>query len=364
MRLPVSVCLIVRNEERALPDCLDSVTPFVAEVIVVDTGSTDRTREIAQSYGVCLAHFIWCDDFAAARNFATSLATQPHIFALDADERLVADSLPALAAYCRAGAQVIGRVVRTNLADDGATALTVESLSRLYPNLPGYRHHGRVHEQILLDGQPAATVDTGVHLLHTGYTASALADTDKVSRNLRLLELAQAEDPTNAYIAYQIGRTHQAVGRMSQAISAYRTALSGLEGRSASESPYLSSLLVQLGYALLDRHDVGELFEVLAQATELYPDFTDLYFLYGLALMELGDESRLVDVQMTFEHCLALGEPNPAQYESVPGVGSYRAAYNLGIFHESRGDAAQARAFFERAAADGYTPAAERLRAL
>jgi len=149
-----------------------------------------------------------------------------------------------------------------------------------------------------------------------------------------------------------------------EAIRAYRTALSGLAGRSANESPYLSSLLLQLGYALLDQHDVGALFEILAQATELYPDFTDLYFLYGLALMELGDASRIADIQMTFEHCLALGGPDPARYETVPGVGSYRAAYNLGIFHESRGDVARARAFFERAAADGYTPAAERLRTL
>jgi hypothetical protein len=67
---------------------------------------------------------------------------------------------------------------------------------------------------------------------------------------------------------------------------------------------------------------------------------------------------------MTFEHCLTLGEPDPARYESVPGVGSYRAAYNLGVFHESIGDAARARKFFERAAVDGYPPAAERLQAL
>jgi len=82
------------------------------------------------------------------------------------------------------------------------------------------------------------------------------------------------------------------------------------------------------------------------------------------SVMELGHASRIADIHMTFEHCLALGGPDPARYETVPGVGSYRAAYNLGIFHESRGDVARARAFFERAAADGYTPAAERLRTL
>jgi len=362
MRLPLSVCLIVRNEESVLRGCLDSVAPFVAELIVVDTGSTDRTRAIAAGYGARIGDFAWCEDFAAARNFATSLATQPHIMVLDADELLVGDSRPALEAYCRTARPVIGRVLRTNLADDNSTPLTVESLGRLYPNLPGYRHHGRIHEQILFDGRPARAVDTGVQLRHTGYTASILADGGKIARNLRLLQLARDEDPSNAYVAYQIGRTQQAARRLPQATTAYRTALALLEGHAPSESPYLSALLVQLGYALLDQHDLSGLFDVLARATELYPDFTDLYFLYGLAVMELGDASRVADVQLTFEHCLTLGEPDPARYESVPGVGSYRAEYNLGVFHESRGEDLLARTCFERAASSGYPAAVERLR--
>ena len=362
MSLPISVCLIVRNEERALPGCLDSIAPFVAEVIVVDTGSTDRTRAIASGYEARIADFAWCDDFGAARNFAASLASQPHIFVLDADERLVAATLSSLEAYCRAARPVVGRVVRTNLADDNSTALTLESLSRLYPNLPGYRYHGRVHEQILCDGLPAHTVETGIELIHTGYSASTLADGHKVERNLRLLQLAHDADPTNAYVAYQIGRSEQAAGRLPQATTAYRAALARLDGRPPAESPYLSALLVQLGYALLDQHDLSALFDVLGLATELYPDFTDLYFLYGLALLQLDDPSRLADVGLTFEHCLTLGEPNPVHYESVPGVGSYRAAYNLGVFHESLGNNQLAMSCFERAAASNYMPAIERIR--
>jgi tetratricopeptide (TPR) repeat protein len=361
MRLPLSICLIVRDEEQALPGCLASVAPFAAELIVVDTGSTDRTREIAAEFGARIADFTWCDDFSAARNSAASLASQPHIFALDADERLSADSLPALEAYCRSARVAVGRVVRTNLAEDGSTALTVESLSRLYPNRPGYRHHGRIHEQILHDGRPAPTVDTSVRLVHTGYAPATLVHGGKVDRNLRLLQLARDEEPANPYLAYQIGRTHQAAGHLREASTAYRAALHGLEGRPPAESPYLSSLLLQLGYALLGQHDVSGVLDILAQATELYADFTDLYFLYGLAVMELDQASHLADVRMAFEHCLTLGEPNPAQYESVAGVGSYRAAYNLGVYHDSVGEAGLARAYFERAAALNYPPAVERL---
>ena len=364
MKLPLSVCLIVRDEERALPACLESVAPFVAEIIVVDTGSTDRTSQIALGFGARVADFVWCDDFAAARNFATSLANQPRILTLDADERLDVASLPALEAYCRTPDPVIRRVLRTNLADDESTPLSVESISRLYPNTPAYRHHGRVHEQILHNGSPAAAIQTGVRLLHYGYAPTALAGTDKVARNLRLLELARADEPTNAYLAYQIGRTQQAAGRFGDAAVAYRAALAQLDGAEPAETPYLSSLLLQLGYALLEQRDLGAVFDVLSLATELYPSFTDLYFLYALTLLELDDGARLAGIRLSFEHCLALGEPDPRHYETVPGVGSYRALFNLGIFHESLGDNAAATACFERAAELEFAPAVERINTL
>jgi tetratricopeptide (TPR) repeat protein len=89
-----------------------------------------------------------------------------------------------------------------------------------------------------------------------------------------------------------------------------------------------------------------------------------MYFLYGLALMQLGDASRLDDIRLAFEHCLALGEPDSARYESVPGVGSFRAEHNLGVYYASLGRPEAARAWYTRAAASGFGPSLERLRAL
>lgn len=84
----VSLCMIVKNEERVLARCLDSVADLMDEIIIVDTGSTDRTREIASRYTDQIYDFTWVDDFAAARNFASSKATMEYIYTADADEVL------------------------------------------------------------------------------------------------------------------------------------------------------------------------------------------------------------------------------------------------------------------------------------
>jgi glycosyltransferase involved in cell wall biosynthesis len=184
VRLPLSVCLIVRDEEHNLAQALASVTPVAAEVVVVDTGSTDRTVEVAREHGARVHHFTWIDDFSAARNFCIQHASQPSILSLDADERLEPDSLPALAAYCAARTGKAGRVLRTNVDADGTTILSVESLTRLHPNQPGFRYHGRIHEQLRLHGEAPPPAQTRVRLVHTGYVFPVWPGTDAARRRV------------------------------------------------------------------------------------------------------------------------------------------------------------------------------------
>ena len=86
--ITVSLCMIVKNEEDILARCLDSLKGLMDEIIIVDTGSTDRTKEIAANYTDKIYDFSWCDDFAAARNFSFYKATKEYIYAPDADEVL------------------------------------------------------------------------------------------------------------------------------------------------------------------------------------------------------------------------------------------------------------------------------------
>jgi tetratricopeptide (TPR) repeat protein len=361
--LPLSVCLIVRDEERNLAQALGSVEKVVAEIVVVDTGSTDRTVEVARQHGARVHHFTWVDDFSAARNFCIQQARQPTILSLDADERLEVGSLAALEAYCKDNAGQAGRVLRTNVDADGGV-LSVESLTRLQPNVPDLRYAGRIHEQLRLQGNPPPSFQTRVRLLHTGYTQAALHTAGKVERNLRLLRLAEADQPDEPYLTYQRGRTLAAAGAHHEAVEAFRAALGKLGDRSPASVRYLPTLLLQLGYACLHSGDAAGTLDVLSLATDLFADFTDLYFLYGLALMQLGDAAHLDDIRLAFEHCLALGEPDPARYESVPGVGSFRAQHNLGVFYESLNQVDAARTWYSQAASAGFGPSIDRLRGL
>lgn len=91
----ISLCMIVKNEERVLARCLDSLADLVDEIIIVDTGSTDATKEIAARYTEQTYDFVWQDDFAAARNFSFSKASMDYIYVPDADEVLDEDNRQA-----------------------------------------------------------------------------------------------------------------------------------------------------------------------------------------------------------------------------------------------------------------------------
>ena len=147
--------MIVKDEEHRLARCLASVAGVVDEMVVVDTGSTDGTLDIARAWGAKVARFEFCPiDFAAARNASLERATSPWVLVLDADETLAWESREPLQAALRAGRNAAYILNRRNLAPDG-TAGVVEQAVRLFPNHPRTRYRGRVHETVnasLLDG--------------------------------------------------------------------------------------------------------------------------------------------------------------------------------------------------------------------
>lgn len=108
----ISLCMIVKNEEALLDKCLSSVHGLVDEIIVVDTGSTDRTVEIAQAHGARIEHFKWCDDFAAARNYSLGFARGEWILILDADESLNPADHAAIRALTTRGGDAFAFVLR------------------------------------------------------------------------------------------------------------------------------------------------------------------------------------------------------------------------------------------------------------
>jgi glycosyltransferase involved in cell wall biosynthesis len=142
MRPALSLCMVVRNEERNLQACLDSAEQVFGELIVVDTGSTDATPDIAARNGALVIPFDFAFvDFAAARNRSLSATTNNWILVLDADERLGPGAVPLIQELLARNENAGYYVERHNPAG-------IDYAVRLFPNRFGYRYCGRVHETV------------------------------------------------------------------------------------------------------------------------------------------------------------------------------------------------------------------------
>ncbi len=186
----LSASLIVKDEQAALPACLGSLRGLVDEIVLCDTGSTDRTVEIATAFGARVVHTTWSDDFAAARNVPLLACHGAWILSIDADERLVVADRGALRrALTPRGAAALGILIKS-VTDDGGVGGFEHEAVRLFRN-SHVRWAGAVHESVVDErtGQPPEAVRLStVHLLHEGYRHDLFLARDKAGRNLLLAE--------------------------------------------------------------------------------------------------------------------------------------------------------------------------------
>ncbi len=176
----LSVCMIVKNEERNLARCLDSVQGLAGELIVVDTGSTDETPRIAARYGAEVIPFDFTIvDFAAARNHALVRSSGRWILMLDADETLDQASAPSIERLIALEENAGYFLERYNHSSDSENPFT-DHVVRLFPNRPSHRYRGRVHETI-----DASILAGGGQLLKTDIRIDHTFSADRESRRRR-----------------------------------------------------------------------------------------------------------------------------------------------------------------------------------
>lgn len=305
----LSVCLIVKNEEKFLGQCLKSVRSIAAQIVVVDTGSTDRTVEIAREFGAEVHAFAWCDDFSAARNAALEQAIGDWVLMLDADEELSAAGLEQLKTALNAASVMAWRLP---IVDVGREADGCSYVPRLFRNAPGLFYVGRVHEQIFSSievrrGEWGLENRVGdATLIHHGYTAEMTRDRNKIERNLKLLERAVAEMPDEPHLLMNLGLELFRSGREADAIDRYREAFHCLSSKPAAEIvPELrETLLTQFCTRLTGEKRFTEVVQTLASPVAVMDGglTASLHFSLGLAHLELKQFSEAAD-QM--RQCLA-----------------------------------------------------------
>ncbi len=296
--LPLSVCMIVRDEQAHLAAALQSVSTVASELVVVDTGSRDRTKEIARDLGARVLSVAWQDDFSLARNVALDAARCEWILSLDADQQIDATSLPALRnAILR---PVLAQLVQIDLMGENRQQPPVTSFPalRLFRRDERIRFRGRVHEDVagsLLDAGSTDWPDSGVRLRDSGYVMASERER-KRTRNLLLLERARDENPQDLFISFKLASALPGSRRVERrAILSHAISLAcSLDPSEVSALPFRHRLFAE---ALDDLVEQGHLSEAVALCRKLHPVLgPGSHFAAGRAFARAGLTDAGVDL--------------------------------------------------------------------
>ncbi|MEP6754022.1 MAG: glycosyltransferase [Chthonomonadales bacterium] len=334
-KLNLSLCMIVRNEEARIRECLQSIAPYVDEMIVVDTGSTDQTREIASACGAMVYEFPWCDDFSAARNQSLALAKGKYIFWMDAD-----DVIPE-----ECGVK-LRSLVEQNLSLDmafevsvrippgaGETGETIVDHVKIFPNRPDVRFEFRMHEQVIPSLRRAniEVLPSEIFVVHTNYDRSPEGQSRKRQRDFRQLELDLKDRPNHPFILFNLGMTHLYATKEFVVAAQYL--------RRSIDSSHWKDSIVRKAYALLTTAlmsdgQIAEAVAVNERGRTFYADDGELLFLTGQLYQQVGrfDEAR---------QCLnkLVESKEDGYFRSVDtGLRTYRGRLELALLERNIGD--------------------------
>ncbi len=354
-RLPersISLCMIVKDEEDMLPGCLSAVAPFVDELVIVDTGSSDRTREIASEYGAKVVEFEWNGSFSDARNESLRHATGDWILWLDADEHLVAADGPQLRDLARRTWVEGFHIIETHFlgAGDGDTAS--HAPMRMFRRRPEHAWRGTVHEQVLWalpSWLPGRVQHSTVRVDHYGYLSSVVQDRSKNERNLALL-MSQVEQERTAFTCFNIGSEHAQLGAWPDAKAWFEEALTLLKasGDGWHRDTWVPLLVNRTTSARRVTGDIDGALELAGEALELWPEYTDLEYERAHAHADALDWKRAAQHARA---ALAMGDA-PARFVAVSGKGTFQARHLLATALRAAGDHAAAREQLELALAE------------
>jgi len=351
----LSVCMIVRDEESNLDRCLRSVRQIADEIIVVDTGSQDRTVEIARRFGAKVSHFEWCDDFAAARNAALAQATGQWILQMDADEELTTKPGRHIHRLVNsAPSQCSGFFipVRCHGIEDYGEAESVICRLLLFRNRPGLCYRSRIHEYLEYAGEgpvPEYLFNDDIVIEHHGYMPDQLRSKRKAERNLRLLEMAIKEEPEEPYHQYNLGLQYYSMRRLAEAVEPLRRAVKLCANPSASFLPNA------YGYLAVALAGTGHGDEVLALISEAEMRLTSpnpgFYCNAGEALRAIGDYDRAL---ACFQRAVDMGNVSSAATVDFDSH-TWKPRLGMGLICETRGRFDQALRHYEEGLAAAPT---------
>ena len=338
-RVRLSLCMIVRDSAETLRPCLESIRPWVDEMVIVDTGSTDETPQIVEELGGRLFHFPWCDDFSAARNESLRHARGDWLFWMDSDDTIPADCGRQLRALIGSDIDpaVLGYVIQVHcpgLGEDGdrSTEVTAVDHVKLIRNRPDLRFEGRIHEQILpaIRRAGGTVAWTELYVVHSGSDPGPEAQERKRTRDLRLLHLELREQPDHPFTLFNLGMTYADGERFEEAEQFLQRSIN----RSSPDESHLRKAYALLVYAIMRQGRNDEALTVCRRGQALFPNDVELLFREGVILHELG---RFAEAARAYE--IVLSEKEERHFTSVDrGLTGFKARQNLAVVYTEMGD--------------------------
>lgn len=319
----ISLCMIVKNEEDNLDRCLKSAQGIADEVIIVDTGSTDSTVEIAKKYTSNIYFFEWINDFAAARNYSISKASGDWILVLDADDEVPYKFKNKIKELTKDTAVDLYCFNTLSLStENDKKNITLNLNPRLFQNKPGYRFKGVIHEQLataILEKKPNAIIKTvPIDIYHYGYIHTNVEKKHKHERNMKILQNQLEKDPENPFVLFYIGNQYYAINNIQEALNHYLKSYKIIDPHSSIYPKlFIRILLCCKALKLYD-----DFFNYADIILNYYPTFTDVYYMRGYLNYFLGRPTAAVQ---NLKKALELGEPHPT-LGYIRGVGSYKSA--------------------------------------
>ncbi|BBF45212.1 glycosyl transferase, family 2 [Lachnospiraceae bacterium KM106-2] len=343
----ISVCMIAKDEEAVIGRCLEALKKYEVEIIVVDTGSKDATKEIARRYTEHVYDYTWTHDFAEARNYSISKASNEFILVIDCDEIVTKLDIRRLEEMAEKNKELAGRLTILNdYTKNGMKYCYTDQLTRFFAK-EKFEYTGMIHEQVTAkDGKPYRTYDIPLTIHHLGYDGDLEARKKKTKRNISLLNDMLEQNGADPYVLYQLGKSYSMQEDYADAIPYYDEALTfDLDER----LEYVQDMVESYGYALIN---AGQ-YEKALGLTGIYDAFahsSDFVFMIALVLMNNADFAGALQ---QFEIATKM------KNAKVDGINGFLAYYNMGVIKECLGDTATAQKYYKKCG--NYEPAKQRL---
>jgi len=338
----ISLCMIVRDEEAFLDECLESVSGVVDEIVVLDTGSKDNTVAIANAHNARVFSKDWTESFADARNASLDHATGDWILMLDADERLDESSKRTVIRVVSKPAADGYELLIKNYRSGGPNPdFYAHRACRLFRNKPQHRYRGRVHEMIgpsITDcGGKIGRIDAVIH--HHGYQPDVIEQRDKSATYIRLLKADLEEEPHNAYCLYNLGTTYWACGDYEEAVAQYDEAARYIR----PHSEYAAAIFYSFANALCVTGRAEPALATVTRAENLGIRHPQLCFCKGNALLLLKRYDKAIE-----EFQSAIRDGSSGLWEGDAGAYGYKANYGIASAYAGLGDFRKAAEFCEK----------------